>query len=119
MAVAVLSALLYWPLYMLVLPSTLATADPAEIVLQGLFQGVLVVVIAMILFARAVAELGPVRLSLFMAMVPGLAVLVSVPLLGETPGAWPMAGLLFVSLGALQPWRWLPTKTPPGSGGVR
>lgn len=61
----------------------------------------------------------PVRLSLFMAMVPGLAVLVSVPLLGETPGAWPMAGLLFVSLGALQPWRWLPTKTPPGSGGVR
>jgi drug/metabolite transporter (DMT)-like permease len=106
MGVALLSALLYLPLYLLVLPSQLATAPAGEILLQALYQGVLVVIVAMILFTRALAALGPVRLNMFMAMVPGLATLLAVPLLGESLSFWPLLGLACVSIGALQPWRW-------------
>ena len=105
--VALLSALLYLPLWAWLLPSRLDAAPAGEVALQSLYQGVLVVIVAMVLFVRAQAALGPLRLNMFMAMVPVLATLLSVPLLGEPLSAWPLLGLLCVSVGALQPWRLL------------
>ena len=52
------SALMYLPVWWLFLPSTLAQAPAAEIAMQALYQGVLMVFIAMLLYTLAVRHLG-------------------------------------------------------------
>jgi drug/metabolite transporter (DMT)-like permease len=63
-------------------------------------------------FSRAIALLGVSRAVLFPAIVPALAVLLGIPLLGEWPTAIQIAGLCLVSAGlmtaigiASQAWR--------------
>lgn len=112
--VAVVSALIYLPVYALFLPHQLRAAPWSEIALQAGFQGVLVVIVAMVLYTRAIAELGPTRLSAIMALVPALSALLAVPVLGEPlTGLLPLgialvtAGALIGALTRLPPWlRW-------------
>ncbi len=95
------SALVYLPLWGLFLPSTLAQAPLAEILMQAVYQGVLVVFVAMLLYTLAVRQLGPQTVALLMAVVPGLSALAAVPLLGE-PLSWlALAGLAAVTAGAV------------------
>ena len=95
------SALVYLPLWWLFLPSTLAQAPLAEILMQAVYQGVLVVFVAMLLYTLAVRQLGPQTVALLMAVVPGLSALAAVPLLGE-PLSWlALAGLAAVTAGAV------------------
>lgn len=100
LAVTLLTAMAYLPVYALLLPKQLSLASGADIALQAVYQGLVATIIQMFLFVRTVALIGPTRLSLLMALVPGLAGVAAVPLLGEPLGSWLVAGLAWVSLGA-------------------
>ena len=100
MAVALLAALLYLPVYVLWLPKAIYHASLQAIVAQGFFHGILVVIVAMWLFMQAMVRLGPTRLGAVMAVVPALAGLGAVVILGEAFSWWLLAGLAFTSAGA-------------------
>jgi len=100
MGVALLSALLYMPVYLLLLPKNIQHAEWSAIVVQGVFHGILVVIVAMLCFMQAMQQLGPTRLGAVMAMVPAVAGLGAVFILQE-PFSWLLiAGLAFTSAGA-------------------
>lgn len=98
--VALLAALIFLPVYLLFLPKALGTAPWTSIVMQALYQGVLAVVVAMVLYMKAMAILGPVRLGAFMALVPVVSGLMTALVLGEALSPWSVAGLVLVSTGA-------------------
>jgi len=95
------SATLYLPIWWLFLPSTLGQAPVAEIALQAIYQGVLVVFVAMMLYSFAVRSLGGQTVALLMAIVPGLSALAAVPVLGEPLSLLTLAGLGAVTMGAV------------------
>ena len=95
------SAAVYLPVWWLFLPSTMTLAPASEIVMQALYQGVLVVFIAMLTYTLAVRHLGPQTVALLMAVVPGLSALAAVPVLGEPLSLWTLAGLAAVTSGAV------------------
>ncbi len=95
------SAILYLPIWWLFLPSTLNQAPAAEIAMQAIYQGVLVVFVAMMLYTFAVRRLGAQTVALLMAIVPGLAAMAAVPVLGEPLSMLTLAGLGAVTTGAL------------------
>ncbi len=95
------SAILYLPIWWLFLPSTLDQAPLAEIAMQAIYQGVLVVFVAMMLYTFAVRCLGGQTVALMMAIVPGVAALAAVPVLGEPISLLTLAGLGAVTMGAV------------------
>lgn len=98
--VALLSTLLYLPVYALWLPHGFTGVDAGAIVLQAIYQGIFVVIIAMVLYMQAMQRLGPARLGAFMAVVPAIAGIGASLALGEPLNAWLIAGLLLTSAGA-------------------
>ncbi len=94
-------ALLYLPFWWFFLPSALSSAANAEIALQVLYQGVLVVFVALLLYAQAVRQLGPQIVALTMGLVPVLASIAAVPLLGEPLSLLALAGLTAVTVAAV------------------
>lgn len=102
------SAVAYLPLWWLFLPSTLAQAPVAEIAMQAVYQGVLVVFVAMLLYTFAVRQIGAQRVALMMAVVPGLSALAAVPVLGEPLSLLSLAGLAAVTAGAVLGARQVP-----------
>lgn len=98
--VALMSALIYLPVYVLFLPKGLLAAPLHAIVLQGFFQGVMVVIVAMLCFMQAMARLGPTRLGAVMATVPAFAGFGSVLILHEPFSWWLVAGLMLTCSGA-------------------
>lgn len=98
--VALVASALYLPVYLLFLPKAILQVDAGTIALQAIYQGLFVVIIAMVLYLQAMARLGPARLGAFMAMVPAIAGIGSSLALGEPLTAWLIAGLLLTSAGA-------------------
>lgn len=82
-------------------PSRLAQAPWSEIAFQAVFQGGLSMLVAGVAFTQVVRTFGPVRSVMITALVPGLAALLAVPLLGETLELWTVGGLAAVTLGLL------------------
>jgi drug/metabolite transporter (DMT)-like permease len=81
--------------------SRLPLAPWSEIAFQALFQGGLAMLAAGIAFTQVVATFGPVKTTMMTALVPVLAALAAVPLLGEPLGMAALGGLGCVSLGLL------------------
>lgn len=98
--VALVAGLLYLPVYGLFLPHGLGAAPLGTIVFQSVYQGLLVVIVAMVLYLQAMARLGPARLATVMALVPPLAGIGGSLLLAEPLTTVLVAGLLLVSAGA-------------------
>lgn len=98
---ATVSALLYLPVYLLFLPASLASAPAGQIVLQAVYQGIVVAIVGGMLFTFATQTIGPIKAALVLALVPGLTALAAVPLLGESIDAITVAGLVCVTLGAV------------------
>lgn len=113
MGVVLVSAALYLPIYWLFLPSGLAQASWQVIALQAGFQGILVVIVAMLTFIAAVQRLGAFTVGCFLALAPMLAATLAVPVLDEPLTLGLMLGLLGMVTGALQPWRWLKFPVTP------
>ena len=96
--VSVVSMVLYLPVYFAFLKPQLMTAPASEILFQAFYQGVLVT-ISLMSYSRAVAILGAARGSAFAALVPVLAAIFAIPVLGEWPSFSDCAAIVIVSLG--------------------
>lgn len=99
--VAVWSAIAFLPVYILFLPKQMFDASWGAIAQQAVFQGLLVSVVSLVCFNRAVAILGASRAAVFASLVPAMAASLAVPVLGEVPGPFEIAGLLAVTVGVL------------------
>ncbi|MEM9488257.1 MAG: DMT family transporter, partial [Myxococcota bacterium] len=97
--VACWSMVLYLPFYWIVIGSNIPRAPIDEIVIQSIAQGVLAGVLALYFFTKCVEILGSGRGALFSTLVPGIAVVIAWPALGERPSATEWLGLILVSLG--------------------
>src|SRR4051812_6855317 len=92
-------SLLTLPVWAGFFPLRLATVAPSAIVLQALYQGVLVGVVSLFLYARTVALFGVIRASLFSSLLPGVTAFAGFLLLGEVPSMFEIIGTLIVMSG--------------------
>jgi drug/metabolite transporter (DMT)-like permease len=99
-AIAFASAVVYLPIYFLWLPKELAAASWATILGNGIYQGMVATILAMLAYLKAIAILGTERAAAFLALVPIVTGILAVPLLDEPLTGWLMSALLFVSLGS-------------------
>lgn len=99
--VSVGSALLYCPLYLVARGDAVLHAPVAAIATQAIYQGVLMSVLALYCFSRAVVALGPAIGATFAALMPLLATLEAALLLGERPHAAALAGIAVVTAGMI------------------
>ncbi len=108
-SVAIWSALIYIPVYLLFLPKHLDEAEWQHIVIQTLFHGVLVVIVATISYVEAIKRLGAFKTGSIVTLAPFIAAVLAVPLLNEPLNLAIVCGLIGMGIGALQPWRWFTT----------
>ena len=88
-------------IYLVFFESGILEASVSDIVFQGVFQGILTAVIALILFTRAISIIGAGRAAIFPTLVPGIAVLLAIPVLNEYPTTLELIGVLVVSVGMM------------------
>ena len=100
-AIGLLAAPAYLPVWWLFLPSTLAEAPWRAVLVQGLFHGVGAAVVAGLLYTQAVRSLGAGPTTMIGAAVPALAALVAWPWLGEVLPPAGILGVVLVSAGML------------------
>ena len=105
-SVAIWSALIYLPIYILFIPKHFQEAEPVHLLLQGVFHGVLVVIIATLTYVAAIERLGAFKTGSIVTLAPFIAAIIAVPLLNEPLSPAIMCGLVGMGIGALQPWRW-------------
>jgi drug/metabolite transporter (DMT)-like permease len=124
-AIAVVAVTTAAPAYALAwalgaVPSALGSASWREITFQAVYQGGLAMLVAGVAFTQVVAHYGPVRTTMFTALVPPLAALAAVPVLGEPLATSALLGLAGVTLGLLVGAgivRW-PARQAAGTAGV-
>lgn len=97
--VSVVSAVVYLPVYVFFLPHHLAAASWSAIAVQTIYQGVLVAIVSLFAYARAVGILGASLGASFASLVPVVAMLAAIPLLGEWPTAMDCVGIAAVTIG--------------------
>ena len=101
LVIALYTAPVYLPIWLLLLPSRIDAAPIGEVAFQLVYQGVLAVVVAGFLFTRALTALGPMVLTAITAVVPALTAVAAWPLLGEPLGAEGLAGVGLVTAAML------------------
>jgi drug/metabolite transporter (DMT)-like permease len=94
----VLSALAI-PLWAPLFTINLFNAALPAIALQALYQGLLVGIGAFFLYAQSVVLLGAARAALFLPLVPAVAAIAGLLLLGERPSPFEIAGMVVVMVG--------------------
>lgn len=98
-AIGLMASIVFVPIYLIwFVPADLPLSDWA---LQVIYQGLLGGCLAIILFAAAIATIGPGLGGLFPALVPPLAVLLAVPLAGSVPSPAQWLGITLATLGLL------------------
>lgn len=97
--VSVVSAVFYLPVYALFLPHRILDAPIAAVVTQTIYQGIFVSIVSLFAYARAVAILGASLGASFASLVPVLAMLTAIPLLGEWPKASDYIGIAAITIG--------------------
>ena len=98
---AVISLVVYMPVYLLWLPKSIATAPFGEIALQAVYQGIVAALLAGAMYTYACQTIGVYRASMTLAIVPGASAVGAWILLGEALTVTAIAGLALVSVGAL------------------
>jgi hypothetical protein len=76
------------------------TGFSQELVLQRIFQGVLIGAVSIFVYSRAVASLGAVETALFTTAVPCVTTVAAVFLPGEAPSGIAWGGVVIVTVGA-------------------
>lgn len=97
--VAVFSCLFYLPLYPLVFGSNIPDAPIGEILGHLFYQGLLTGLIFYVAFNRAVVLLGGAASSVFLGLVPVFAAFLAIPVLGEWPTWYDLAGIALITAG--------------------
>ncbi|OTG68793.1 EamA family transporter [Acinetobacter sp. ANC 4470] len=106
-SVAIWSAVVYIPIYLIFLPKNLSGPEPIHLLIQTLFHGVFVVIVATITYVEAIKRLGVFKTGSIVTLAPFMAAILAVPLLGESLSWAIICGLIGMAIGALQPWRWI------------
>lgn len=93
------NTLIYLPIWVLFLPSTLGTAPIETVLLQAAFQGLGPGFLAVMVFALLAYHLGATPTAAVSASVPAAAALLAIPVLGEVPTPLEWAGIATVTGG--------------------
>lgn len=105
-SVAIWSAIVYLPVYLLFIPKHLHEVSFAHLAIQTVFHGVFVVIVATLTYIAAIQHLGAFKAGSLATLAPFIAAVLAVPLLGEPLSTAMIIGLVGMGVGALQPWRW-------------
>jgi drug/metabolite transporter (DMT)-like permease len=97
--VSVVWGVLYVPFYWFFLPHRIAEAPINAVIIQTIYQGIFVSIISLFAYARAVSILGASLGASFASLVPVLAMLLAIPLLGEIPKPADYLGIAAVTIG--------------------
>jgi drug/metabolite transporter (DMT)-like permease len=97
--VSVVWGVLYVPFYWFFLPHRIAEAPIDAVIIQTVYQGIFVSIISLFAYARAVSILGASLGASFASLVPVLAMLLAIPLLGEIPKPADYLGIAAVTIG--------------------
>lgn len=89
----------------LVMPLRITEASAGEILLQAVYQGILVSVVALYLYARSIALLGAGRAALFLPLVPLATAMAGALFLAEYPTPLELLGMAVVVAGMLIAFR--------------
>lgn len=98
-AVSVYSCILFLPVYALCIPSHIAVADIREVLFQAIYQGFINSVLALLCFNRSISILGAATASAFLPLVPVVATLAAIPMLGERPSLTEWSGIALATFG--------------------
>lgn len=112
--VPLVNVVLFTPLWLL-LPTNLSGSFLQDMVVQSIYQGVIVNVIALICVAYAIRHLGTITVALFMSLVPVTTALLAWGVLGEALGRWELAGIIGCSAGLLL-YAWQPRQKEAVAG---
>jgi drug/metabolite transporter (DMT)-like permease len=94
------SLVIYLPIYLALHGIQLAQVPVADLTVQVMFQGIVVTIVSLVLYGRAVVILGASGGSAFGALVPALSALLAIPLLGEWPNTSDWVAIVLISAGA-------------------
>lgn len=93
LAVGLYAALVYLPVWWLLLPSATAEASLGAMLVPAVYHGALAAVVAGLFYTRSVAALGPGPITLSAGAVPALVAVSAWVLLGEELGPAGIAGV--------------------------
>lgn len=97
--VATGSLVIYLPMYVAFYGARLGQLTLTKFAIQAFFQGVVVTIVALFLYGRAVVTLGASNGAAFGALVPALSALFAIPLLAEWPTATTWIAIVLISIG--------------------
>jgi drug/metabolite transporter (DMT)-like permease len=93
------SLVIYLPIYLAWRGTSLVQAPLVELTMQIVFQGVLVTIVSLLLYGRALVLLGASRGAAFASLVPVLSALIAIPLLSEWPSATDWLAIVLIGTG--------------------
>jgi drug/metabolite transporter (DMT)-like permease len=96
---AVVTLVLYLPVYAVVAGASLFKAPLGDIALQAFVQGFLTAVVSLVLYGRAVSILGASSGAAFPALCPAMTAVLAIPILGEWPAAMDWIAIILISVG--------------------
>jgi len=97
--VSILSMFIYLPPYFLFADVGIFDANLNDVIYQGILQGLLIAVVALLFYTKAVAILGSARGAVFGALVPASTILLAIPMLGDIPNTYQIIGVVIVTTG--------------------
>jgi drug/metabolite transporter (DMT)-like permease len=100
------------------LPSLLSAASFSQIAIQAGYQGLVVSVLALVLFTECIKRLGALTSSLFMAFVPACTAALAWWLLGEALSTWQLCGIGLCSAALIYYAASARTRTEPVAAGA-
>jgi drug/metabolite transporter (DMT)-like permease len=95
------SAVVYVPVYATSGLSNLASASAAELLFQSVYQGLLMSVVGVFAFNRAVGSLGPNAAAAVIALVPVTVTVFAIPFLEELPSAASSVIITIIAAGVM------------------
>jgi drug/metabolite transporter (DMT)-like permease len=96
---AVVTLVLYLPVYAVVAGTSLFEAPLTDIALQAFVQGFLTAVVSLVLYGRAVSILGASGGAAFPALCPAMTAVLAIPILGEWPTPMDWIAIVLISAG--------------------
>ncbi|HET8903266.1 MAG TPA: DMT family transporter [Saccharospirillum sp.] len=95
-----INGLMFIPIWWL-MPHVLPEAPLNDVLLQVVYQGIIVSVLALFLLGFVIRELGSMTSSLCMAFVPASAALLAIPVLDEWPGTLQWSAIVLCTFGLM------------------
>lgn len=100
-SLAMLTCLVYMPIYLIFLPKNIAMEHWQAISIQAVYQGFLATIVQMVFYVRAVQLIGPSSMGAVMAIVPILSGISAIFLFQEAASTSLILGLVLVSIGSI------------------